>query len=159
MTAAGYATAWVLCGATVAGIGPCLSPPTSLGPTRLTSARSPREVVETATRVLEGAGFQLSASDAAAGTIVATRVRSPEQQGGDVACTFARGSREATGGTATMTLRVTAQPAGSGSQVVMAANVRTAFPQLASSDSPARSNDTACISTGAVEKRIADALQ
>lgn len=159
MTAAGHATAWILCGATFAGIGPCLSPPTSLGPTRLTSSRAPREVIATATRVLQDAGFQISTSDAASGSVVATRVRSPEQQGGDIACTFARGSREATGGTATMTLRVTAQPASRGSQIVMAAQVRMAYPQLASSDSPPASNDKDCISTGAVEKRIADALQ
>lgn len=159
MSAAGHASAWVLCCGTLAGIGPCLSPPTSLGPTRLTSSRPPSEVIATATRVLESAGFQVSTSDVTAGSVVATRIRSPEQQGGDLACTFGRGSREATGGTATMTLRVTAQSAGHGSQIVMTAHVRTAFPQLASNDSPSRSNDTDCVSTGAIEKRIADAMQ
>jgi hypothetical protein len=138
----------------------CAPPaPTPIAPTQLHSGRTPTEAVQVATRELVAQGFEVSVSDAAAGTVVVKRVRSPDAQGDDITCRYAHGSMAGRGAEATMTVNVSAKAGSSGSDVVLTSLVRTDFSRMPGIFAQQASNDTDCVSSGLVEKQLADALR
>lgn len=148
------AVAWTVLLATA-----CLSAPTTLRPTQLVVRHTPAEVVQTATRELVAAGFEIAVSDATSGTVIAKRLRAPDAHGGDIACTFPHGSPAARQASALMTLSVTARSVGGGTNIVMTPVVRTDYSGMAATLPGQQANDQDCVSSGAIEKRIADALR
>lgn len=143
-------------------LGACfraLPRPTPLGPTRVVVHRTPAEVVRIASQVLAAQRFEIATSDAAAGSVVASRARSAEEQDGDIACDFPHGSAAARNVMATLRLRLNAHSTQSGSEVILTSSVRTISPQLSAADTPRATGENECVSTGAVEQRITDALR
>lgn len=139
----------------------CVPPkPAPVAPTQLRVARTPTEVVQVATRELATAGFAITVSDAAAGTVVARRVRTPDAHGADVTCQYKHGSMAATGAEATMTVNVSAKAASSfGSDVLVVSSVHNDFSKLPGIYAQQASSDDECVSSGVIEKRIAEALR
>lgn len=148
------------CTLVLIALAACVPPaPEPIAPTQLHVTHTPAEVVQTATRELAAAGFEVSVSDAAGGTVVAKRVRAPDEQGEDVKCKYAHGSIAGKGAEATLTTNVTARPASGGSDVQISSFVRTDFSRLPGIFANQPANDKDCVSSGAIEKKIADALK
>jgi hypothetical protein len=116
-------------------------------------------VVRSATEVLTAQHFAITTADALAGTIVATRVQSVEAQDGDITCSAPRDSAAVSGAMSTIAFRLTARATTNGSEVVMTSAVHGVYGQQASVDTPRASNALGCVSTGAVEQRIIEALR
>src|SRR5690349_4605944 len=97
-----YASRMPLIGILILAVG-CTPPaPTPIAPTQLHIGRTPTEAVQIATRELTAQGFEVAVSDAAAGTVVAKRIRSPDAQGDAITCRYAHGSMAGKGAEATM---------------------------------------------------------
>ena len=140
-------------------LGACLKAPEPPAPAQLTTTRSPGEVVQIASRELTAAGFEIASTDAATGAVVARRVRTPNAHQTDVKCSFQRGSIADERAEASFVVRVNArQESTGGSQVEITSSVRTDRSNL---PAPFKTgpNDKDCVSTGAIEKRVADALR
>jgi hypothetical protein len=137
----------------------CLRPPTPLGPAQFTVSRSPSEVMRVATQELTSSGFEITQAGSSAGSVVARRVRSPEGQGTDVACSFDHGSAAASGAESTMLVTVSAAPVRDGSKLQIKSVVRTDFSKLQGALAQQPANDLDCVTSGALEKRIADSLR
>jgi hypothetical protein len=137
----------------------CMKAPPPPQPTQLHVARPPAEVVRTATRELTQAGFQIDSSDANTGTVVAHRTRTPQEHGGDVTCKYQQGSLFATRAQSTLATAVTARPGASGgSDVGVTSIVHMDFSNMPG-QFRAKPNDTDCVSSGVIEKRLVAALQ
>ena len=131
-----------------------LKPP---APTALRVRRTPAEVLQTATRALEAEGFQVTTSSGA--VLSARRVRTAALQGADVQCRFPTASMAAGVGEATVTVDVHASTRGTGSDVQISSSVLMDYSKAIQpySDMPASATD--CVSSGAVEQRVADAIR
>jgi hypothetical protein len=130
-----------------------------LAPAQFNVARPPSEVMRVATQELTTAGFEITQSSSGAGPVVARRVRSPEAQGTDVTCGFERGSPAASGAESTMLVTVSAAPVRDGSLLQIKTVVRTDFSKLPGALAQQPANDLECVTSGALEKRIADSLR
>lgn len=137
----------------------CMKAPLPPAPEQLTVTKSPGEATQIAARELTAAGFEITTSDAANGTVVATRLRTPEAHAGDVACKFQKGSIHDRRADATLVVTVNARPAADGSQVQISSVVRTDLSRVPPPFAKEGTNETDCVSAGAVEKRVAAALR
>jgi hypothetical protein len=140
-------------------LGACLKAPAPPAPAQLTTSRSPADVVQIASRELTAAGFEIASSDAATGTVVAQRVRTPNAHQADVKCSYQRGSIADERAQASFVVKVNARQAGtSGSEVQITSSVQSDRSTL---PAPFKTgpNDKDCVSSGVIEKRVADALQ
>ena len=136
----------------------CMKAPPAPAPEQLHVDRSPAEIVRMATRELTAAGFQIAQSDTAAGTVVARKAGTPDTQTADITCKYQRGSPYGRLAQATLVVNLSARPASSGTDVVIGSVVHTDFSALPGAFNHAP-NDTDCVSSGAVAKRIAAAIR
>lgn len=136
----------------------CMKAPPAPAPEQLHVSRSPAEVVRMATTEFTAAGFQIALSDSTAGTLLAQKAGTPDTQTADITCKYQRGSPYGRLARATLVVNLSAKPASSGSDVVIGSLVHTDFSALpgAFNHPP---NDTDCVSSGAIEKRIAAAVR
>lgn len=133
-------------------------------PTNVQSWRSPAEVVQAAAVQLVADGFELMSMDGRTGQLKAKRVRTSEQQGDALECGFVRGSVGSRETAATLSVTVEAHAAkdkapNGGSDVSITSDVTTDYSALASSGISTPPSDVDCVSTGAVEKRVSDAVR
>lgn len=136
----------------------CMKAPPAPAPEQLHVDKSPGEIVRAAVSEFTAAGFQISQSDTAAGTVVARKTGSPDTRTAEIACKYQRGSPYGRLAQATLVLALSAKPSTTGSDVVITSVVHTDFSALPGAFNHAP-NDTDCVSSGAVEKRIAAALR
>ena len=136
----------------------CLKAPPPPAPSQLTVAKPTSEVVQIASRELAAAGLEITNTDAAAGLVVARRARTPSAHGGDVTCRYQKGSIADERAEATLVVTVNARPSNTGSDVQITSTVRTDRSNLPS-PFKAGPNDVDCVSSGSIEKRLADALR
>ena len=134
------------------------SAPEQPAPVSLRSARSKTDVVQVATRELTAAGFEIAASDTAAGSLTAKRTREKRGNFDYITCKFAENSLAETNLVSTVTVNVTASGSGSTSDVQVRAAVLATYPGLEGSPLPRSDSQTDCASTGAIERQIATAL-
>jgi len=132
--------------------------PPAPAPEQLHVDKSPADVVRRAAAEFTAAGFQIAQSDTAAGNVVAQKAGTPDTQTADIACKYQRGSPYGRLARATLVVNVSAKAAGSGSDVVIGSLVHTDFSALPGAFNHAP-NDTDCVSSGAIEKRIAAAVR
>lgn len=146
--------------AAVVGCGTTPAPvlPPTPAPIQLTTARAQREVVPLAARQLLASGYEIATSDASGGILVARREKPAKEIGADVVCSYRGGSLLAASRLVAFTVSVNALP-GDSTMVQITNSVR-------SFDKPGQSamlrlpeSTTDCVSSGAVERRIADALK
>jgi hypothetical protein len=123
-------------------------------PVSLGSTRSKVDVVQTATRELTSAGFEISASDTAAGTLTARRVQEKRGNFDYIRCKFAENSLAEMNLVSTLTVTVKA----TGSDVDIRSSVLSAYPGLADTPLPRSESQTDCASNGVIEKKLAAAL-
>jgi len=128
------------------------------GPVTLKSARSRAEVVRVATRELTSAGFEIAASDTAAGTLTAKRTRDKRGNYDYIACKFAEASLAETNLVSTLTVTVSATGTGATSDVEVRGSVLATYPGLEGSPLPRSESQTDCVSTGTIERQIGTAL-
>ena len=127
-------------------------------PATLRTSRSKTEIVQVATRELTGAGFEVAASDTAAGTVTAKRTRERRGNFDYITCKFAEASLAETNLVSTLTVTVTTTPSAGASSVNIAASVLATYPGLEDSPLPRSESRTDCVSTGVIEKQIAAAI-
>lgn len=128
-------------------------------PARLTTARPVAESIRLAARALIEAGFEVTTADEASGVLTARLVRSPENHGTALACSYERTSAPGRGGRSTYTVSLVARPVGSVSEVTIAPRVVTEYsqlPRLMGAQFP--ESETDCVSSGEIERRLAAAL-
>jgi hypothetical protein len=130
------------------------TPPPQPEPVSLGSTRSKADVVQIATRELTSAGFEISASDTAAGTLTARRVQEKRGNFDYISCKFAENSLAEMNLVSTLTVTVKA----TGSDVDIRSSVLSAYPGLADSPLPRSESQTDCASNGVIEKKLATAL-
>lgn len=137
----------------------CMTPPPQLAPSQLHVARTQTEVVQAATRVLALNSFEITVSDANAGTVVAKRTRTPDNDS-DITCSYQHGSAFSKLTQTTFTITLSAQKTSGESSVVINGHVHADFANIPETvlGRPA-ANETDCASAGTVEKAIADALR
>jgi hypothetical protein len=144
---------------TLLAVGACVPPPPEQpAPVTLRSARTKADVVQVATRELTAAGFEIAASDTAAGTLTATRTREKRGNFDYITCKFAENSLAETNLVSTLPVDVAATGSGSASDVQVRASVLATYPGLEDSPLPRSESQTDCASTGAIERQIATAL-
>jgi photosystem II stability/assembly factor-like uncharacterized protein len=127
-------------------------------PVTLKSARSKADVVQVATRELTSAGFEIAASDTAAGTLTAKRTRDKRGNYDYITCKFAEASLAETNLVSTLTVTVSATGTGATSDVQVRGSVLATYPGLEESPMARSESQTDCASTGAIERQIATAL-
>lgn len=136
----------------------CMKAPQAPAPQQLNVAKSPAEIVRAAISEFTAAGFQVAQSDTTTGTIVAQKSGSPDTQTADITCKYQRGSPYGRLAQATLVVNLSAKPGTAGSDVVIGSIVHTDFSALPGAFNHA-ANDTDCVSSGAIEKRIAAAVR
>ena len=135
-------------------IAGCMKAPPAPAPEQLHVDKSPSEIVRAATSEFTAAGFQISQSDTAAGTVVARKTGTPDTRTADITCKYQRGSPYGRLAQATLVVSLSTKPGSSGSDVAIGSVVHTDFSALPGAFNHAP-NDTDCVSSGAMEKRIA----
>ena len=135
------------------------APPKPPEPLTLHSVRAPGDVVSAAVSVLANAGFQVTAADVRTGTVAGIRTGSPRELEGLVQCPFTAGSIAAREALTRLTIRVNAVSDSEGSNVTVAGTVSTDLSRIPGQlvDSVASTGD--CRSSGAIERRIGEALR
>ena len=137
----------------------CSTPPlTQPEPVTFKTARSRADVVQMATRELTSAGFEIAASDTAAGTLTAKRKRDRRANYDYITCKFAEASLAETNLVSTLTVTVSVTGAGATSDVQVHGSVLATYPSLEASPLVRSDSQTDCVSTGAIERQIATAL-
>jgi hypothetical protein len=141
----------------------CAKPmPTAPVPLALSSPLAPAAAVQRAGAVLVGAGFAVTASDAAAGLLTATNERDATKMAPEISCYYGPDAIAARNTRLLMTVSVSAVPAKGGSAVRLSSRVRQTEGEsvAAITRQLGGSNhiDDACASTGEIEKRLAAAL-
>jgi len=136
----------------------CMKAPPAPAPEQLHVDKSPADIIRKATTEFTAAGFQVAQSDTAAGIVVAQKAGTPDTQTEDITCKYQRGSPYGRLARATLVVNLSAKPASSGSDVVIGSLVHTDFSALPGAFNHAP-NDTDCVSSGAIEKRIAAAVR
>ena len=128
-------------------------------PVSMKTSRSKAQVVQLASRELTAAGFEVAASDTAAGTLTAKRTRDRRGNYDYITCDFAENSLAESNLVSTMTVTVSTTPGGNTSNSVrIGASVLAAYPSLEGTPLPRSESHTDCVSTGVIEKQIATAL-
>ena len=127
-------------------------------PVSLKSSRSKAEVVQVASRELTAAGFEIAASDTAAGTLSARRTREKRGNFDFITCKFAENSLAETNLESVLTVTVSASGTGATSDVRIATSVLAKYPNLEGTPLPRSDSQTDCASTGAIERQLATAL-
>lgn len=141
-------------------VASCMRPsPKKPEPLTLHSARSIYDATQIAANVLAAGGFELATLDVGAGVVAGKRVRSADAQGRDVVCHAPQGSVVATTEEITFTVNVASRPVSDGSDVLIRSTVRTDYSHVPGALRSMPPSDIDCVSSGAVEKRIADALE
>ncbi|HKO17077.1 MAG TPA: hypothetical protein VJU87_12620 [Gemmatimonadaceae bacterium] len=144
----------------VVALSGCLRrPPRPPEPLTLQSPLAIADVVPRAVSVLLSAGLQVTTADVRTGEIDGTRTATPQEQQGAVQCSFSAGSIAYREGLTTLAIRVSATPADSGSNVTISARTTTDLSRLPGALTPADSSGVACMSSGLVERRVAEALR
>src|SRR5262245_24458658 len=130
-------------------------------PVALKTSRSKPQVVQVASRELTSAGFEVAASDTVAGTLSAKRVRDRRGNFDYITCKFAENSlaEQNLVSTLTVTVSTTSPPGGATNNVEIGASVLATYPGLEDSPLPRSESRSDCVSTGAIEKQIATALE
>ena len=139
-------------------IAGCMKAPPAPTPEQLHVDKSPAEIVRAAVSEFTAAGFQIAQSDTAAGTVVAQKTGTPDTHTADITCKYQRGSPYGRLAQATLVVKLSTKPGGGGSDVVIGSVVHTDFSALPGAFNHAP-NDTDCVSSGAMEKRIAAAIR
>jgi hypothetical protein len=129
-------------------------------PASIKTSRSRPQVVQVASHELTSAGFEVAASDSAAGTLSAKRVRNRRGNYDYITCKFAENSlaEQNLVSTLTVTVSTTSPPGGATNNVEIGASVLATYPGLEDSPLPRSESRSDCVSTGAIEKQIATAL-
>ena len=136
----------------------CMKAPPAPAPEQLHVDRAPAEIVRRAISEFTAAGFQIAQSDTSAGTVVARKAGTPDTQTADITCKYQRGSPYGRLAQATLVVNLSARPTATGTDVVIGSLVHTDFSSLPGAFNHAP-NDTDCVSSGAIEKRIAAAVR
>lgn len=124
-------------------------------PVHVSVALPPAQVVQRAAQRLVGDGFAIATSDAAGGVLTAVLTQHGAGSWGPfLACRFADDAIAHTRGSATLSVRLTAQSEGSGSRVVIASSVAHAV----DAGMLSQRDETGCASTGEAEHRVIAAL-
>jgi hypothetical protein len=137
------------------------TPPAQLGPTQLTSALAPVEVVRRAAAVLVTLGFEIAISDATGGVVQAKRARAGTMSGisndppPDLTCL--KYGAAATLHLMTYTVYVNAIARDQGSAVTITSRINSTWPGIDQMIRPAP-NDTDCASNGSVERQVIAAI-
>ena len=147
-----------LSGFALLSIAGCMKAPLAPAPEQLHVDKSPEAIVRAAASEFTAAGFQISQSDTTAGTVVARKAGTPDTQSADITCKYQRGSPYGRLAQTTLVVTVSAKRAAGGSDVVIGSLVHTDFSALPGAFNHAP-NDTDCVSSGAIEKRIAAAVR
>lgn len=131
------------------------APMSAPAPLDFTAPVAPAQVVQRAAQRLTIDGFTVTTSDATGGILTATLTRRGEGTWGPfIACRWSDKSLAHSNGTATLTARLTAQSASTGSKVFIATSTYTVIDAgMLSSKS-----DTDCASTGVAEQHVAEAV-
>jgi hypothetical protein len=127
-------------------------------PASVRTTRSRADIVQTATRELTSAGFEIAASDTTAGSLTAKRTRDKRGNFDYITCKFAENSLAETNLVSTLTVTVAATTSGAASDVQIRAGVLATYPGLEDSPLPRSESQTDCVSTGVIERQIAGAL-
>ena len=127
-------------------------------PASVRTNRSRADIVQTATRELTSAGFEIAASDTTAGSLTAKRTRDKRGNFDYITCKFAENSLAETNLVSTLTVNVAATPSGQASDVQIRATVLATYPGLEDSPLPRSESQTDCVSTGVIERQVATAL-
>jgi hypothetical protein len=142
----------------------CLSacvppPPQQLAPIALLTTKTPEQVVQAAALEFANDGFQITASDAPSGIMSATRDRPIREHGADVTCIYGPKTLGAALRAVAFTVNVSAVRTDStGTAVRIVSNLRTHNNgQQGALSVP--DNSTDCASSGAIERRIAEAVK
>lgn len=136
----------------------CAVPPAQLAPQRLTSPRSPADVINTVARTLTAQGFDMDNLDAPAGVLTATRSRGPRGNADFITCKYAKNSINDSRAETTLTVSVVAKPSSGGSDVTVTSRVQAKFPSLQSTVMAEAANDSDCASNGAAERAVSSAI-
>ena len=128
-------------------------------PVSMKTSHSKAQVVQLASRELTAAGFEVAASDTAAGTLTAKRTRDRRGNYDYIDCDFAENSLAEQNLVSTLTVTVaTTSPAAGTNAVEIGASVLATYPGLESSPLPRSESRSDCVSRGVIEKQIATAL-
>lgn len=131
-------------------------PPKALVPVQLQTTKTPQQVVQLAAQQVVLAGLTITSSDAAGGSLVATLTRDGSAPWSPTLnCRFGDNTLGHDRGTVVLTVRVAAVGAAIGSAVAITSSAHVSVKAgILSSES-----DTDCVSGGAIEKQIADAVR
>ncbi len=127
-------------------------------PVTTRSTRSRADIVQIASRELTSAGFEISASDSAAGSVTGKRTRDKRGNFDYITCKFAEKSLAEQNLVSTLTVNVSASASGDSSDVQIRGTVLATYPGLEESPLGRSDSQTDCASTGAIERQIAAAL-
>jgi hypothetical protein len=128
-------------------------------PVSLKTSHSKAQVVQLASRELTSAGFEVATSDTVAGALTATRTRDRRGNYDYIDCDFAENSLAEQNLVSTLTVTVaTTSPGAGANNVEIGATVLATYPGLKDSPLPRSESKRDCVSTGVIEKQIANAL-
>jgi hypothetical protein len=138
----------------------CLGPPPQAPePLNLQSPRPVRDVVQTATVTLVGAGFNVVQTDSVGRSIVASRIAGGNGNEPFISCLLPRNSAGAANRESTIRIAFTASPSNDGSGITIESTVKTTYPGYDGTPMALATDETECVSNGTMERRLADALR
>lgn len=137
----------------------CVPPkPDAPAPTQLRVRATPARVIQTGASELALAGFEVAVADATGGILTAKRVRGPGGNSDYLTCGYAHNSIKDRSNNTSLTVSINARQGGDSSDVVVTTNVQSSYPSLTGVMAVAP-NEKDCVSNGAIEKRVVDALK
>ena len=129
-------------------------------PVSLHVSDAPRDVVQRAAVALTSAGFRVAQTDEVGNDISASRRSSANGNEPFVTCNnVPRDSGAAANRETTIMIDFSAKPTGGGSDVTIRSNVRTAYPGFDGTPMQMATSDSDCVSTGLMERRLADSIR
>jgi hypothetical protein len=128
-------------------------------PLSLHVADPPPDVIRRAAVALTGAGFRVAQGDSIGQTISANRLSAGNGNEDFVTCSLPLIAGAVANRETTVTIDLQAKPADRGSNVTIKGRVRTSYPGYEGTAMQMPPNDTDCVSSGAMEQRLADAIR
>ena len=141
-------------------LGACLAPaPQAPAPLLLHSAKASTDVTRIAAYALTSVGFRVTQTDEYGEALQAVRTRPGNGNQDYVTCQMPKHAEAAAHRETALTITMATKPASTGSDVTIRSNVRTSYPGYAGPRMAVPSNETDCVSSGEMERQLAEVVR
>lgn len=145
---------------TVVLVTGCLSSPVvAPAPIAFHASQQPSQATQVAALALANAGFRVNQSDSVGTALIANRWATHNGNEDYIRCLYPRGSDAAANRATTLFITFKAMPDSVGSTVTIGGHVTTSYPGYQGTALAKAPNDTDCVSNGAIERQLEQALR